>query len=58
MTTYQMISDETGADIALVIKVKKSIIGNRHKATTQEVKDIIREVKRQVTESDSITTRA
>lgn len=53
MTTYQMISRVTGADIALVKSVSKSIIGNRHRVTTEELHEIIHEIQKEL-KNDSI----
>lgn len=55
MTTYQMVSEKTGATLALVKSVSKSIIGNRHKITTSELNQIIAECEKRVKENDSIT---
>lgn len=52
MTTYQMIEKETGAPRALVLEVKKDIIGNRHTITTFELHKIIKEIKRRLEEDD------
>lgn len=41
MTTVQSISQQTGATTALVKKVSKDIIGNRHRITTTELHTII-----------------
>lgn len=48
MTTYQMIQDITGADKALVIKCKKAIIGNSHKATTKQLNEIVSLIKKEI----------
>lgn len=45
MTTFQMIEKETGAKRPLVMEAKKSIIGNRHTATPQEIHNIIKYIK-------------
>lgn len=47
MTTYQQIMHETGADKALVIKAKRAIIGSRHTATTIEIHNIIKFIKKE-----------
>lgn len=54
MTTYQMVSRATGADIALVKSVSKRIIGNRHHISTKELHTIIHEVQKEVAGNDSI----
>lgn len=46
MTTYQSIAETTGAPLPLVVKARKEIIGNRHKATTVEIKTIIKTIKK------------
>ena len=48
MTTYQMIQDMTGADKALVIKCKKSIIGNKHAATSKQLSEIVSLIKKEM----------
>lgn len=47
MTTYQMIQDLTGAEMPLIKKAKKTIIGNSHTATTQQIHDIIAYIKKE-----------
>lgn len=47
MTTYQMIEQTTGAPRPLVIKAKKAIIGNRHRATTEEIHKMVTYIKKE-----------
>lgn len=56
MTTYQQIMHETGADKALVIKAKRAIIGSRHTATTIEIHNIIKFIKKEQ-EKDTYDTK-
>ena len=56
MTTYQQIMHETGADKALVIKAKRAIIGSRHTATTIEIYNIIKFIKKEQ-EKDTYDTK-
>lgn len=42
MTTTQNVSQQTGATLALVKKITKCIIGNRHHITTYELNTIIK----------------
>lgn len=53
MTTYQMIQNITGAPKPLVIEAKRAIIGKAHKATTQQIHEIIAYIRRaQVTQHE------
>lgn len=45
MTTYQMVADFTHADLALVKKCSRAILGNKHRATTAEIHNIIKMIK-------------
>ena len=45
MTTYQMVADLTHADLALVKKCSRAILGNKHRATTAEIHNIIKMIK-------------
>lgn len=45
MTTYQMVADLTHADLALVKKCSRAILGNKHHATTAEIHNIIKMIK-------------
>lgn len=48
MTTYQMISKQTGADLKTVKKCSRAVIGNKHRATTEEIHNIIKMIKREI----------
>ena len=45
MTTYQMVADLTHADLALVKKCSRAILGNKHRATTAEIHNIIKMIE-------------
>lgn len=45
MTTYQMVADLTHADLALVKKCSRAILGSKHRATTAEIHNIIKMIK-------------
>lgn len=48
MTTYQMIATETGAPLATVKTCARAVLGNRHRATTAEIKQIKKQIRKEM----------